>query len=58
MPDEEKVIAPQTQSTEEPKVEVQKPTEQTFTQAQLDNIIKSRLESEQRKHQKTLFRYL
>ena len=54
MPDEEKVIAPQTQSTEEPKVEVQKPTEQTFTQAQLDNIIKSRLESEQRKHQKTL----
>ena len=54
MPDEEKVIAPQTQSIEEPKVEVQKPTEQTFTQAQLDNIIKSRLESEQRKHQKTL----
>ena len=54
MPDEEKVIAPQTQSIEEPKVEVQKPIEQTFTQAQLDNIIKSRLESEQRKHQKTL----
>ena len=54
MPDEEKVIAPQTQSIEEPKVEVQKPTEQTFTQAQLDNIIKSRLESEQRKHHKTL----
>ena len=54
MPDEEKVIAPQTQSIEEPKVEVQKPTEQTFTQAQLDNIIKSRLESEQRKHNKTL----
>ena len=54
MPDEQKVIAPQTQSIEEPKVEVQKPTEQTFTQAQLDNIIKSRLESEQRKHHKTL----
>ena len=54
MSEEQKVVAPETQQKEEPKVEVQKPTEQTFTQAQLDNIIKSRLESEQRKHQKTL----
>ena len=54
MSQEQKVVAPETQQKEEPKVEVQKPTEQTFTQAQLDNIIKSRLESEQRKHQKTL----
>ena len=34
--------------------EVEKAKEQTFTQAQLDNIIKSRLEAEQRKHQRTL----
>ena len=54
MSEEQKVVAPETQQKEEPKVEVEKAKEMTFTQAQLDNIIKSRLESEQRKHQKTL----
>ena len=54
MSQEQKVVAPETQQKEEPKVEVEKAKEMTFTQAQLDNIIKSRLESEQRKHQKTL----
>ena len=44
----------ETPKQEEPKAEVEKPKEQTFTQAQLDNIIKSRLEAEQRKHQRTL----
>ena len=44
----------ETPKQEEPKAEVEKAKEQTFTQAQLDNIIKSRLEAEQRKHQRTL----
>jgi len=56
MSEEQKVVAPETQQApkEEPKVEVEKAKEMTFTQAQLDNIIKSRLEAEQRKHQRTL----
>ena len=56
MSEEQKVVAPATQETpkEEPKVEVPKAKEMTFTQEQLDNIIKSRLEAEQRKHQRTL----
>ena len=54
MSEEQKVVAPETQQKEEPKVEVEKAKEMTFTQAQLDNIIKSRLEAEQRKHQTTL----
>ena len=53
MSEEQKVVAPETQQKEEPKVEVEKAKEMTFTQAQLDNIIKSRLEAEQRKHQRT-----
>ena len=44
----------ETPKQEEPKVEAEKPKEQTFNQAQLDNIIKSRLEAEQKKHQRTL----
>ena len=44
----------ETPKQEEPKVEVETAKEQTFTQAQLDNIIKSRLDAEQRKHQRTL----
>ena len=44
----------ETPKQEEPKVEVEKPKEQTFNQSQLDNIIKSRLEAEQKKHQRTL----
>ncbi len=38
----------ETPKQEEPKVEVEKPKEQTFNQSQLDNIIKSRLEAEQK----------
>ncbi len=44
----------ETPKQEEPKAEVEKPKEQTFNQSQLDNIIKSRLEAEQKKHQRTL----
>ena len=59
MSDEQpKVTVPETPKTEtpkeEPKVEVEKAKEMTFTQAQLDNIIKSRLDAEQKKHQRTL----
>ena len=56
MSEEQKVVAPTTQETpkEEPKVEVEKAKEMTFTQAQLDNIIKSRLDAEQKKHQRML----
>ena len=56
MSEEQKVVAPETQqsTTEEPKVEVEKAKEMTFTQAQLDNIIKSRLDAEQKKHQRLL----
>ena len=43
-----------TTSTEEPKVEVEKAKEMTFSQAQLDNIIKSRLDAEKSKHQRQL----
>ena len=44
----------ETPTPKETTAEVEKAKEQTFTQAQLDNIIKSRLEAEQRKHQRTL----
>ena len=56
MSEEQKTVAPATQETpkEEPKVEVTKAKEMTFTQEQLDNIIKSRLDAEQKKHQRML----
>ena len=54
MVDEVKAIETETPIIEETKVEVAKPKEQTFNQAQLDNIIKSRLEAEHKKHQRTL----
>ena len=56
MSEEQKVVAPQTQQTEAPKeeVKVETPKQQTFTQEQLDNIIKSRLEAEKTKHQRQL----
>jgi len=54
MVDEVKAIEIETPIVEETKVEVEKPKEQTFNQAQLDNIIKSRLEAEHKKHQRTL----
>ena len=56
MSEEQKTVAPATQETpkEEPTVEVTKAKEMTFTQDQLDNIIKSRLDAEQKKHQRML----
>ena len=51
MSEETKAVAPETQQTETPKeeVKVEAPKQNTFTQEQLDNIIKSRLEAEQSK---------
>ena len=56
MSEETKAVAPETQQTEAPKeeVKVEAPKQNTFTQEQLDNIIKSRLEAEQRKYEKKL----
>ena len=55
MSEETKTVAPEV-ATETPKeeVKVETPKQQTFTQEQLDNIIKTRLEAEQRKTQKIL----
>ena len=56
MSEEKKIVESQNQTsestTETPKVE--KAKEMTFTQEQLDNIIKQRLESEKSKHQRQL----
>ena len=50
-----KAVTPEaTTPTEAPKVEVEKAKEMTFSQAQLDNIIKSRLDAEKSKHQRQL----
>ena len=56
MSEETKAVAPETQQTEAPKeeVKVETPKQNTFTQEQLDNIIKSRLEAEQRKYEKKI----
>ena len=59
MSEENKAVAPETQQTEtqpETKTEaqVETPKQNTFTQEQLDNIIKSRLEAEQRKYEKKI----
>ena len=55
MSEETKVVAPEV-ATETPKeeVKVETPKQQTFTQEQLDNIIKSRLEAEKNKYEKKL----
>jgi len=59
MTQETEVVQPkneQVETKEEVKVEaqVETPKQQTFTQEQLDNIIKTRLDAEQRKTQKIL----
>jgi hypothetical protein len=56
MSEETKAVAPETQQNETPKeeVKVEETKQNTFTQEQLDNIIKSRLEAEQRKYEKKL----
>ena len=56
MSKETKAVAPETQQTETPKeeVKVEETKQNTFTQEQLDNIIKSRLEAEKNKYEKKL----
>ena len=54
MSEETKPVAQTTENKQEQTPVVEKAPEQTFTQAQLDNIIKSRLESEKTKHQRQL----
>ena len=56
MSEETKVVAPQTQQTETPKeeVKVEETKQNTFTQEQIDNKIKSRLEAEKNKYEKKL----
>ena len=57
MSEENKVVEPQNQKAETttaPETVETKAKEMTFTQEQLDNIIKSRLDSEQKKHQRML----
>jgi len=56
MTQETEVVQPKNEQTETSteEVKVEAPKQQTFTQAQLDNIIKSRLDAEQKKHQRTL----
>jgi len=56
MTQETKVVQPITEPTptEAPKTEVAKEKEMTFSQSQLDNIIKSRLDAESKKHQRQL----
>ena len=56
MTQETEVVQPTNEQTEAPKeeVKVEAPEQKTFTQEQIDNIIKTRLEAEQRKTQKIL----
>ncbi len=56
MSEEQTNVAPEVQATETSKeeVKVETPKQQTFTQEQLDNIIKARLEAEKNKYEKKL----
>ena len=55
MTQETKVVQPTNEQTEtKEEVKVEAPEQKTFTQEQIDNIIKTRLEAEQRKTQKIL----
>ena len=56
MSEETKAVAPETQQTETPKeeVKVEETKQNTFSQEQLDNIIKTRLEAEKSKYEKKL----
>ena len=54
MSEETNTIPTETVGTPKEEVKVETPKQQVFTQEQLDNIIKSRLEAEQRKTQKIL----
>jgi len=53
MSEEKKVVEPQNQTEEKTnETVVEKAKEITFTQQQLDNIIKQRLDAEKAKHQR------
>jgi len=56
MSEEQTNVAPEVQATETPKeeVKVEETKQNTFTQEQLDNIIKTRLEAEKNKFEKKL----
>ena len=54
MSEETKAVEQTTENKHEETPVVEKAPEQTFTQAQLDTIIKSRLEAEKTKHQRQL----
>jgi vacuolar-type H+-ATPase catalytic subunit A/Vma1 len=56
MSEEQTNVAPEVEATETPKeeVKVETPKQNTFTQEQLDNIIKTRLEAEKNKYEKKL----
>ena len=56
MSEEQTNVAPEVQATETPKeeVKVEETQQNTFTQEQLDNIIKTRLEAEKNKYEKKL----
>jgi len=56
MSEEQTNVAPEAPATETPKeeVKVETPKQNTFTQEQLDNIIKTRLEAEKSKYEKKL----
>ena len=56
MTQETKVVQPTNEQTEAPKeeVKVEAPEQKTFTQEQIDNIIKTRLEAEKSKYDKKL----
>jgi hypothetical protein len=56
MSEEQTNVAPEVEATETPKeeVKVEETKQNTFTQEQLDNIIKTRLEAEKNKYEKKL----
>jgi len=56
MTQETEAVQPNNEQAETPKeeVKVDEPKQQTFTQEQLDNIIKTRLEAEKNKYEKKL----
>ena len=54
MSEETNAIPTETVETSKEEVKVETPKQQTFTQEQLDNIIKSRLEAEKNKYEKKL----
>ena len=54
MSEEQKNVAPEVTTEVKEEVKVETPEQKTFTQEQIDNIIKTRLEAEQRKTQKIL----